>query len=822
MPKEIAYSYSNAPIPGGGYVTGLHFHEKQENLLYARTDIGGLYAFDYEKNIWKSLSDHIRMDDVAEAFPIAIATDPNRPNRLYSVAGEYQKDEGIFCVSEDFGQTWTTGPIPTYVHGNLSGRGTGNRLIVMPKDGNILYFASQKGGLYRTTDRGLSWEKLNLEEQYLTFVWASSDEDILLVGTAGLTKRKDEMHRGHSLYVSYDKGVTFEELPEIEHLDMEGSLLQGLVASRIDYDGQYIYITMNSTGRYNYIVDLGYSCDTGDVMGGRVVRYRIEEGRVVFDRDITPMPLQIDEEDDSITELEALEYNAFPDSVLERLIDEKTFQLQHGFGGISSCSQKPGLLALSSLCREKLGYDMVYRSEDYGNNWQVVLAGLEIGNIQFRTSYMKPEYNGNASILHWLSDIKINPHNPNEVWINSGTGVFSTEYFLENEDSDRHSDNHDITVNSPKFKGWHDNCNGIEETVHLNVYAPLTGRVKLVDIVGDLGGFAFEDLKTPCKNSFDDENGNRYITCINAGLSDSNPNIAVISARGNWTGKTKGGLIKTTDCFETFERIPMPYGINEETDELLRGIERPNVNPGWVAMSCTGQDIVWSVATGITLPANCVISSQNGGKTFEKVTILGKTPTLFKTFADSVDAALFYGFDEAGNLYISKNHGKTFIRNKNYQGPKVNCGMIDTANGTEIRPESGGSGVLYMATGEHGLFKITVHLPEGESSSDLSELCVEATRLTKEGDAVYRMGLGLGAADREYIGNPKMIYFCGICDGEYGFYRSPDECKSVYRINTDTQMFGAINSIDADKRVFGRFFLGTGTRGVIIGEETND
>ncbi len=31
-------------------------------------------------------------------------------------------------------------------------------------------------------------------------------------------------------------------------------------------------------------------------------------------------------------------------------------------------------------------------------------------------------------------------------------------------------------------------------------------------------------------------------------------------------------------------------------------------------------------------------------------------------------------------------------------------------------------------------------------------------------------------------------------------------------------MYGEINSIDGDKRVFGRFFLATGSRGVLYGE----
>ena len=92
------------------------------------------------------------------------------------------------------------------------------------------------------------------------------------------------------------------------------------------------------------------------------------------------------------------------------------------------------------------------------------------------------------------------------------------------------------------------------------------------------------------------------------------------------------------------------------------------------------------------------------------------------------------------------------------------------------------------------------------------------TRLCAKGDSCMRLGLGLGRSAGDYVSEPKAIYLCGSIDGEYGFYRTLDEGVTYERLNTEKQMYGEINSIDGDKRVFGRFFLATGSRGVIYGE----
>ena len=767
--KTINYEYKNAPIPGGGYVTGLLYHPRQPGILYARTDIGGVYRYDYEKKHWKSLIDGVSMEDISETFPIACALVENHPEYLYIMSGINGQGYGKFSISEDYGETFIHKKIPVTVHGNLCGRGTGYRLAADKKDENILYFASQLDGLWKTTDRGDTWKRLTLEENYMTCVWVSDDAKTIVAGTAGYTTRENDKLRGHSLYVSYDAGQSFERLMQPENVLVSDSKMNGLVASRYDYDGTYLYVTMNVTGRWNYVVDLGYSCDSGDVIGGKVLRYYFSEGKIAGYDDITPDA----------------------DGVLTKKF------LNYGFGGISSCKAMPGLLVCSTLCREKEGDEIVYLSKDYGNSWSVSLCGLEKGDLYFNTSYMKPEYNGNHCLLHWMSDIKINPFDPNEVWFNSGTGVFMTDALLGEH---------------PRY---HDACAGIEETVHLNVYAPVAGEAELIDIVGDLGGFAFRNLDEPCKNSFDDREGNRYITCINADISDADSSLGIVTARGNWKGKTKGGLVRTRDNFKTFERISMPFGINAEIDRKLHEIENPNVNAGWVAMSPDGTNIVWSVADGIRLPVELVIISNDGGKNFQKAGVfdLKGNPVkkgYLKVFSDRTGNDLFYGFGGASEIYVSRDGGKNFYQKQPEETfPICDFGYIDTANKTEVRGEGGKSGVFYMALGDAGLYKFCYDTGTDE---------IHVKRLTDAKDACYRMGLGVIGEGREYLTEEKAIYFCGRLDGEYGFYRTLDEGKSYERLNRENQMYGEINSIDGDKRKFGRFFLATGSRGVLYGE----
>jgi xyloglucan-specific exo-beta-1,4-glucanase len=154
------YTWKNAPIGGGGFVTGIVTH-KTSGDRYCRTDVGGAYRWDEANNKWIQLLDWLSESESGFIGVDALALDPQNANNVYMLCGTEYMNNGRTAIlkSTDKGNTFTYTDVTDKfkTHGNGNGRGNGERLAVDPKNSNILFCGSRANGLWKSTDGGVTW-----------------------------------------------------------------------------------------------------------------------------------------------------------------------------------------------------------------------------------------------------------------------------------------------------------------------------------------------------------------------------------------------------------------------------------------------------------------------------------------------------------------------------------------------------------------------------------------------------------------------------------------------------------------------------------------
>ena len=82
----------------------------------------------------------------------------------------------------------------------------------------------------------------------------------------------------------------FEQMAEPASRVIEGCKRNGLVAQRYAVADKYLYVTFASTGRRSYVIENGYSCDSGDTIDGRIVNILyVQNGTIGDFVEITPV-----------------------------------------------------------------------------------------------------------------------------------------------------------------------------------------------------------------------------------------------------------------------------------------------------------------------------------------------------------------------------------------------------------------------------------------------------------------------------------------------------------------------------------------------------
>ncbi|GAB3434563.1 cellulose binding domain-containing protein [Flindersiella endophytica] len=598
-PSE-AYTWKNVQIAGGGFVPSIIFNQTEQNLIYARTDIGGAYRWNQSTGRWTPLLDWVGWNNWGYNGVHSMATDPVQTNRVYAAVGMYTNswdpNNGAILRSTDKGNTWQTTTLPFKLGGNMPGRGMGERLAVDPNRNSVVYFGAPNGnGLWRSTDFGATWAKVanfpnagnyaqdpNDPNGYLSHqpgvVWVAFDKSTATSGNATQGIYVGVADKQNTVYRSTNGGTSWERI---------AGQPTGYLAHKgvLDPVNHVLYITTSDTGG-------PYDGAKGDVW-----KYNTSTGAWT---QISPIPSS-----------SADDY--------------------FGYSGLTIDRQHPNTIMVATQI--SWWPDVIFfRSTDAGATWTRVWDWTSYPNRSFRytmdissspwltfgTNPQPPEV---TPKLGWMTEgLEIDPFNSNRMMYGTGATIYGTTN-LTNWDS-----NTQFTIRPMAA--------GLEETAVLDLISPPSGA-PLVSGLGDIGGFRHTNLDAVPPAMFTQP---IFTTTTSLDYAELNPSIMVRA--GNFTDSDRPNdshSAFSTDGGANWFQGTEPGGINEG---------------GTIAAAADGSRFVWAPKD------QTPVYSVGFGTSWSQAQGL---PTNAIVESDRVNPMKFYGFS-GSQFYVSTNGGQTFTQ----------------------------------------------------------------------------------------------------------------------------------------------------------------
>ncbi len=772
---NCVYAYStetnewkNVQIYGGGMITGITFSEAEENLIYARTDMGGIYRWQEDTQSWKPLTDWVGPETWSNLGCDGIATDPTDPNRVYALMGEY--DNGwtdvpgaVFC-SNDKGETWDVVELPFFCGSNMQGRLMGDRLVVDPNKNSNLYLASRNNGLWKSQDYGRTWKEVSSFPTKGTFkydkgtqwegnlglTWVLYDKNSNKAGLGSQTIYVGVGDRDHSIYRSKDGGATWEPLPN----EPRGKITNEATGAWTMEAGK-TYLPYQSYLTKEGILYVTYSTTAGP--------YETGYGDV----------WKYDTNTDVWTLISPKSSKTAPDDPY------------YPYNGIAVDPQNEDNIVV--ICQSWWPDIFMYRSTDGGETWKnawewtsypdrKLYYKMDISDAPWLDWGNKNQAGGSAEIfpkLGWcVGAIDIDPFNSGRLMYGTGATLYGTNN-LTNWDQGGQMD---ITVMA----------DGIEEVVS-NALVVVPGEDDgLISSLYDVNGFYHSDVTKVPSILANVKAGDKYSSLnssVDVDYAELNPNIVVrvgerkeVDGYGNYLN----GLMWSKDGGKNFSPISSRIG--------------SSAGGGKVALSADGNTVVWATPDE-------AVSWANGGYNWTASTGIPKGARIA---SDRVNSKVFYGYKD-GKVYVSMDGAKTFMA--------VTVDGLPDVTDMNIKAVRGYEGNVWMGTS-----KATVEEENGFwFSEDYGKTYVKIPNV----DAVTSFGFGKGKEGSNY----KAIYIVGKVEGQHGFFRSDDKGQSWARINDDNHQYGLVDpgcDVAGDPDVYGRVYIGTNGRGIVYADTGND
>lgn len=760
-----AYDWGNVRFDGGGFMSAILPSPYQKDLIYARTDVGGIYRWDATKSYWIPLMDQFSEEDKGLYGTESFALDPTDPKRIYVLAGTGYFSWGRTAVlrSEDYGTTWDT----TYVgnkegegilaHGNGMGRQTGEKLAVDPNMPNIILCGSRTAGVYKSEDYGKTWSSLYKVAissasgnslsgvNGVAFVMFDESQGKLADGSTatiyiGISDTKD------NLQVSKDGGKTWKTI--------EGGPSKYMPHRAKIVDGDMYITYADGPGPHN-------------ISGGAVMKLNLKSGTWT---DITPYD---DEEDEGGT------------------VQHK--KNESSYGGIAIDPKDKNHIVVSTLGKytgrhvtkdEKDNYgDRIYVTTDGGKNWVHGQHYGDVPNIDANGTDWIP---GNA--IHWAGSLEFDPFNNKKVWVTSGNGIFTTD---------------DITAKVPV---WKFESKGVEETVPLDIVSIPGGP--LVTAIGDYDGGVYTDINAPVKRHFPIVGSTESIGY--AALTGTLMRTGIVTVYGQYDSKSYKKMYRSDDLGKTWDEMPM------DTTSTME-----NMRKGHLTLSADGKVIMHKPENGSSF-----YRSTDNGKTWKEVKTGSGNGRMA---SDPVNPKVFYVIGDNGEVIVSNDAGETFKQvtslktNENFSG---DGNPIRTVPGREghiwvARDQN----QIWQKDGyTHNGLSYTEDGGKTWNDCDIVGTAV-AVGIGKAKEGADYETIYIWGGTREYVGEGQW----GGKEYRYstvGLYRSTDKCKTFERINDDMHQFGGPGNgkfVQGDMNNYGVVYMSTVGRGLIVGapEGTN-